>query len=270
MNIFYTLSSVALSAGQKLMRIQFEGSDGADLLSQSFFAELLHRVFPRVPLLFEESDVAWKNDTMSRFPDMRLLDGSDSNMTLPEEFIVVDPLDGSVVFENGCLEWAVSVAYVKDGQPNVSCVYQPLQEMLIATQRGEGCFCREKPLAMVQKTKPFAKAMIGLDMCQAVSSDDMANVFLPLVNAFRYPRNLPSVASGIDLLLGRTVAWCSTNARIWDVAGTALAVQEAGGIAECLDGSPIPWNYVRMPPLLFCANQAVCLEVRKLLRLRPC
>lgn len=48
-----------------------------------------------------------------------------------------------------------------------------------------------------------------------------------------------------------------------DFASQSLAVQEAGGVAECLDGSSFPWNQVRMPPLLSAANQRISDEVRK-------
>lgn len=70
-------------------------------------------------------------------------------------------------------------------------------------------------------------------------------------------------ASGAEILLRRTIAFVTANARNWDVAAVALAITEAKGIAECLDGSSISWYQVKMHPLLFSVGLETATYVRK-------
>lgn len=76
-----------------------------------------------------------------------------------------------------------------------------------------------------------------------------------------------------------TTVWVTNNARNWDMAATALLVQQAGGVTYQLVKqhgiwrfAEIPWNVVRMPPLLFAANQRLadeCLDALNATQIVP-
>lgn len=235
----------------------------ADFVSQELIVQHLFAGAPDVPILVEEQDQILLKEIRTQCPGVNLLTASDDEDNLPPDYYSSDPLDGSALFTNHCPEFSVSIALVKNHHPEIAVVHMPIFSVEITACRGHGCFINGLVRIKLDEQRPLHECLIGLDSCKAVDSAMSRRVILPLTSAFRYVRNLPSVACGIELLLGRTAAWVSTNARNWDIAGTALAVQEAGGIAECLDGSPIPWNRVRMPSLLFAANQRIAHSVRQ-------
>lgn len=235
----------------------------ADFASQSLILECLFKLAPEIPVLAEEQDKEWLKDLFTRCPKIRMIFTSDAEKNLPPTYFSVDPLDGTALFCNRCPEFAVSIALVQDHKPQAGVVCMPVLGFEMVAQKGRGCMLNVRK-AEPWEDRPLNRCLIGLDSCKAVDPETDQRIILPLTKAFRYARNLPSVASGIELLLRRTAAWVSTNARNWDVAATALAVEEAGGVAECLDGSPIPWSNVRMPALLFAANRRIAQEVRSI------
>lgn len=230
--------------------------EGADNESQRAILSILSKGSLTVPVLTEErvSDSEW--------PDITVICGDDKITDLPPQLVVVDPLDGSAIFESGCPEFGLSIAHLEGGQPESAQIRMPMLSISISVLRGGGCLCNSAPVLYKTVQRPLSESLVGLDIGPSVNDATFSQVIQPLTRAFRYVRNLPSVASGVEVLLGRTLAWVSTNACIWDVAGSALAIQEWGGVAECLDGNPIPWNRVRMPPLLFAASAEVAQSVR--------
>lgn len=232
-----------------------------DIGAQRILVSALHQLFPGVPLLVEEQDDAF----LKEFPNVNFLSAQDCMETLPGTYLSIDPLDGSAVFCNRCPEFGISVAYIEDHHPQYGAILMPQLGTVIESVRLHGCHLLGGRPVKFQASKPIGRSLIGLDMCKSVTDRDFNEIVKPLATVFRYPRNLPSVASGVELLLERTVAWVSTNARNWDIAAVALAVGEAGGVAQCLDGASIPWNKVKMPPLLFAASRDVASKVRAVL-----
>lgn len=251
-----------LDGSKPLLRHTEDFTIPADFASQRMIVGCLWQVAPDVPILVEEQDAAELRNLAALYPGILLITAGDDEEHLPPTYFSGDPLDGSALFVNGCPEISVSVALIRDGKPEAAIILMPVLGTGITAQTGEGCILNESMRLHLAEQRPLGECLIGLDSCRAVDAETDRRIILPLTKVFLYVRNLPSVASGFELLLGRTAAWVSTNARNWDVAGTALAVQEAGGVAECLDESPIPWNRVRMPPLLFAANRQIARSVR--------
>lgn len=238
----------------------------ADFASLEFIATRLFLHVPDVPILAEERTHEALKEMSAHFPAMKLVKVNDDEKNLPETFFSIDPLDGTALFVNGCPEYSVSIALVHQGKPQAAVMLMPRSETEVSVFTGQDCILNGVKRMRLDEERPLWRCLVGFDCGPAVDEFTMRRILYPLMKEFCAVRNLPSVASGIELLLGRTAAWISVNARNWDVAGTALAVEEARGVAECLDGSPIPWNCVRMPPLLFAANQRIADEVRKIVQ----
>ena len=236
------LTETARKAGQLLLQFRAEGKTGeADMASQELIVKAIRNLGRKEFILGEE--------------------GSEDTQELPDTYWSVDPLDGSAVYANDCPEFAVSIALIENGEPKLAVIHLPAQGITITAIKGRGCFVNGERVAIPTPKDP-RESLIGLDFAKAVNPEFDGNVNVPLTKAFRYVRNQPSVASGVELLQGRTIAWVSSNARNWDVAAVALAITEAGGIVQCLDGKPIPWDQVKLPPLLFAANPEIAQYVR--------
>jgi myo-inositol-1(or 4)-monophosphatase len=234
----------------------------ADFTSLEFIATRLFTQEPDIPILTEKRTHDALKGMSAHFPTMKLIEVSDDEEKLPDTFFSIDPLDGTALFVNGCPEFSISIALVHQGKPQAAVMFMPISGTEVSVYTGHGCILNGVKRMRLNEERPLWRCLIGLALGPKVDEITVNHTLYPLMKEFCAVRNMPSVASGIELLLGRTAAWVSTNARIWGVAGTALAVHEANGVAECLDGSPIPWNCVRMPPLLFAANQRIADEVR--------
>lgn len=238
-------------------------TDG-DYISQHALVTMLYPLVAPLPFLVEEDDPQLIAEIRERCPAVEFISPSrttEETLELPPDYISVDPADGTYLYAAGCPEYAVSIGVVRNHQPVLGVIYQPEFDLLVLAERGKGCQINGEP-AKFNPPKTLRESLVGLDVCR--SAGQAANErSIRIATACRYARNLPSVASGVELLLNRTAAWFTGNTRNWDIAATALAVQEAGGSALTYAGEPLPWNRIKMPPVLFAANADLFAAVQK-------
>ncbi len=108
----------------KVLNIQTKSSDvdivtQVDLESAELIRELIAEEFPGERIITEETFQAGDNKDLS-------------------SAWIVDPLDGTTNYAHAFPHFAVSIAYVEDGQPKVAAIYDPFKnEMFVATENGE-------------------------------------------------------------------------------------------------------------------------------------
>ena len=188
-----------------------------------------------------------------------LVVGDDSH--LPETYLSIDPLDGSVKWKFWQYDWAVSIALVQDGVPTAGVIYLPQYEKMFVAERGGGCTLNGERLPAPPQAE-LARALLALDMCESVDAQFDSDVNLPLTKACRYPVNLPSVAAVAGVIEGSLAACVSANTRNWDVVAAALCLQEVGGTFEPLAGGDMDWHLVKLPPLIGVTHQETLRTVR--------
>ncbi len=155
------------------------------------------------------------------------------------EFVwVVDPLDGTTNFLQGLPVWAVSIGCLRDGQPILGVIAEPMTGRVFHAVTGEGSYCGDERLRVSQRQGiegaflatgfPFkAKAALGLYL----------QVF---ENLFRSARAIRRTgAAAIDLAYtarGTYDGFFEFLLSPWDLAAGAVLIQEAGGKVSDLDG----------------------------------
>lgn len=235
-----------------------EGSSrvlAADLLAEQYLVPELCAFWPGLPVLCEEAE----HSGLARLaPGISVLPHSDDVVTLPQDLISVDGLDGSALYANGELSLVgMSAGQIMDGLPRGGVVMMLHDRMLYYTGV-EGVFCDgDLHRTWCEPRRPLNQSLIGLDDNKAVDTQFRQLVFNTLAGSSgtRYPLNVPSVAGGLKVLQGNLVAYVTSTARHWDIAGTAALCASAGMVVRCLDGSPVPWNQVRMPPVVFARDE---------------
>lgn len=230
----------------------------ADLEAERRLVPALCQLWRNFAVLCEEAE---HSELPQLVPEAHLLPYRDHVTTLPHSYMSVDGLDGSSLYKNGELSLtAISAGLIWNSKPYAGIVTmleegKPYHTGICGTA---GVFLGRQPIEEIQEPKrPLNECLIGLDDNKAVDS-----VFRKLVigkltgsRGTRYPLNVPSVAGGIKVVRGNLAAYVTSNARNWDIAGTAALCEAAGLVARCLDGSPIPWNCVRMPPVVFARDE---------------
>jgi len=152
---------------------------------------------------------------------------------------VIDPIDGTGNFVNGIPIFAISIALLKDTEPLLGVIYNPITDSRYVCVKGEGVTYNEK---QVQVSKQQAKDG-AITFGYGRSGKETAFRFINHArDHFSTVRLLGS--SVLDLAYiarGGTEAMVGVNLNVWDYAAGALMVQEAGGTITKHDGSP--WIY---------------------------
>jgi myo-inositol-1(or 4)-monophosphatase len=149
----------------------------------------------------------------------------------------VDPLDGTSNFAAGIPFFSVSVALLKDGQPMVGVVYDPVRRECFWAVAGQGAWFNGERL--------YARNL-NLSLSQTVALIDFKRLEPALARRlvghvpYSSQRSFGSVA--LDwcwIAAGRGHIYLHGKQRIWDYAAGDLILAEAGGHASTLAGEAV-------------------------------
>ena len=186
----------------------------ADKATQAYLAAEIIRRFPDHGILGEE---ATEEEKQSEEPARDTL-------------WVLDPLDGTTNFLNGLPVFASSIGVIHRGHPVAAALYIPWPAdgggFVLHCRRGGGCFADDEPVKVLETEQPIPNRLIGLPGYFGV-----ANRFAGgLAGKEGEPRTTGSIAYEMAMTARGVMQYGIFGApRMWDMAGGALAVQEAGG-----------------------------------------
>ena len=187
----------------------------ADRESEEHVKQACVAVTPGVPVYGEE---------YGRFGD----DGS-----LGDACWVVDPLDGTVNYASNAPVFAVSLAFLENGEPTVGVVYDPTRDQAFVATRDGGSRRDGKPLAVSRRDPfdPVAPIAISADIIRERPC---------YLTRIPKGRSIGSAALQMSYVAaGIYDAAMHAKTKLWDVAAGALLVAEAGGAVTGWDGAPI-------------------------------
>ncbi|NQT25653.1 inositol monophosphatase [candidate division KSB1 bacterium] len=162
--------------------------------------------------------------------------GSDLIKSNSEWFI--DPLDGTANFVQGIPVFAVSLAWVQDGQIQIGVVYDPMRDELFHAMKGQGAWLNGQLIHVSGKTD-LSTAMLATGFPWRSKSylDDYLESFKVLFQAVAGMRRLGTAA--LDLAYtacGRFDGFWEMKLKPWDIGAGIIMVQEAGGIVSDFSG----------------------------------
>ncbi len=211
----------------------------ADIESQEIIKKILHDKYPSIPIVAEEDEPQHLEFST---------------------YFTVDPLDGTWIYSRRCREWGVILGYVKNHVPAAVAAYLPAENIIIKSQREQGCFLNGEQVHL-QHHEPLKKSIIGVLTNANVSKDVHNAHYTPLIYEALATRNLSSnIGSTAEVLLGRAEAYVSNMGAIWDHV-LALAIQEAGGTAVSFDGSSLEWTRIKPFEVIFAASRELAEEI---------
>lgn len=191
----------------------------ADLDSQSTILEHLSLTCAGIPVIAEEDET---------------LSGE-----LPESFLTVDPLDGTIIFSRGCPEWGVLLSYVERGTPVAGVMVQPELDRMVSFESGQPPLLKDCAGEVLREislggTEP-ERLVLGIDINMFTRPRDLQPILDGLIGSDQVLLGRApgaSIAGTADLLLGAIDAYINPRGgKIWDFAPCAGAVREAGGVA---------------------------------------
>lgn len=206
----------------------------ADLESEKVIVELIRKNFPNHNIIAEEK---------SR-------DENDSEYTW-----VIDPLDGTISFAAGLPYFSVIIGLLKNKKPILGVVYNIGEEELYIAERGRGArvFNKQHPNGIkmqVSKNENLETSLLDMDFGHRLQRKKKFNSYIiPLLEKVSY---IYSIGSAIPFTLvakGKIEA-CIDQGWIWDFAGSAILIEEAGGKVTDFEGKEIDWSKDRLSVVL--------------------
>lgn len=192
----------------------------ADHAAEEMLAEGLTKIVPGLPIVGEEA----------AFADPTVLD------RLSHDCWIVDPLDGTNNFAAGKPPFGILIAMASGGITHTGWIYDPLSDRLCSAHEGQGAYINDEKISARAsgQTRPVAAiSTVYMDPAQREAvkhriAPHYTMVDIPRCAAEQYPR----LALGINdvSIFERTLAW--------DHAAGVLWLNEAGGKAARMDGSP--------------------------------
>lgn len=223
---------VVLAAREELMpryaeaqrTIKADGSivTAADTAMQSRMQADLARVWPQYGFLGEE---------MSEDEQSRLLHEGAAGLWC------LDPLDGTSNYASGIPYFAVSLALLIDGRPELGLVFDPVRGECFMAQRGRGVWLNDAPLTPRAARPALRRCIAGVDFKRL-----KGGLAARLGQDPPYGSQRNFGASSLDwcwLAAGRFQLYLHGGQKLWDYAGGSLVLAEAGGLAETLEGERV-------------------------------
>jgi myo-inositol-1(or 4)-monophosphatase len=152
---------------------------------------------------------------------------------------IVDPLDGTTNYVHDCPLYCVSVGLEIDGELVAGAVYEPSRNEMFHAALGQGAWVNDRRLR-TSTTDRLENALIATgfppDLRAQEQSLDWWRYFSFRTRSLR--RTGSTAINMAWLAAGRFDAFYAFDNHVWDVAGAAVIVREAGGVLSNVDGSP--------------------------------
>ncbi|WP_456430745.1 inositol monophosphatase family protein [Thermosulfuriphilus sp.] len=214
------LQKVALEAGETIRNLyerphqvthkgEIDLVTEADLRSEEIIVKGLKGHLPHIPILAEEK--------VKEEPG--------------EEYLLVDPLDGTTNFAHGFPWFAVSLAFMRAGSPEIGVIYHPMMDELFWAQRGQGAYLNGRRIK-VSRIKELSGALLATGFPYDVHQ--RPEVVIGAFSAFIIKAQgiRRAGAAALDLAYvacGRFDGFWEIKLKPWDTAAGILLVEEAGG-----------------------------------------
>lgn len=153
---------------------------------------------------------------------------------------IMDPIDGTSNFVRGMYPiFGISLAFAEDGVAQAAGVALPMTGDVFLASRGAGAFHNGRPVK-VSEVQTLDACRVDVDFSGVADREAMLRKAPRLLTAAGQIRCQGSaVASICQIASNDADAYVHMSLSPWDYAAAQLIVEEAGGIATRLDGTPL-------------------------------
>jgi myo-inositol-1(or 4)-monophosphatase len=198
----------------------------------------------------------------SHFPQHAIVaeEGGGDPATKAEFTWHVDPLDGTTNYAHGYPCFAVSLGLVKDEEPIVGVVFDPVRQELFTAVRGEGAWLNHKQIH-VSPVESLSKSLLatGFPVHLRNHSTNILYYWQFTLRSHGVRRDGSAALDLCSVASGRFEGFWEFGLKSWDTAAGMLLVTEAGGSVTDLHGRPY---HPGMPDVL-ASNGRVHVEMQQ-------
>lgn len=155
---------------------------------------------------------------------------------------IIDALDGSRNFVDHVPLFGISIALVFDNRVQFGMVYLPIERELFWATRGKGAFLNGARIHVRKEKHPEDIRVALIPHYHRSETDRIVKVSRELIRHKIWQFNTGNLVHPLCYTAcGRFEGAIIIGVHIWDVAGSNIIVEEAGG--KVTDFSGRPWNW---------------------------
>lgn len=180
-----------------------------------------------------------------KFPTHNLLGEETGFQNNNSEFTwVVDPIDGTSNFTAGIPWFGIIVCLLKDNIPYMTGCLLPVQNQLYFAEKGKGATLNEQKIR-VSKEKQLKNVLLSYSLDYSTEPGKTEREAIVIQNLVKNIRNLRATNCIVDFCYtadGKLGACVNQTTKIWDIAGPALLIEEAGGKVSDINGNKLNFS----------------------------
>ena len=190
-----------------------------------------------VTALDRDTETFLRTELRSALPEHGLLgeEHADDIATDARYVWVIDPIDGTNNYGRGMPGFSVSVGVLCDGAIVGGAVYDPLTRQLFTAWLGQGAWLNDRPLR-VRHASLDARSMFAI---RSPYADGVPEAVVRWLGRYRLRRSGSTELQLCYVALGGIAFVYDHRTSLWDIAGAAAVVLEAGAHLTAPDGSPL-------------------------------
>ncbi len=163
---------------------------------------------------------------------------------------VIDPIDGTLPFNNGLPEFGICIGLLKKKEPVLGVIAIPVERKIITAQKGQGVHIysmERKVVAAIESedgSQPIRmdRALVAYDLGYQHRSEQMATISR-LSDKVGYLICYGSAAVACSRLAeGSLAAYLHLTPTKFDIAAASAIIQELGGVVTDIHGKPLDWR----------------------------
>ncbi|XP_061835225.1 inositol monophosphatase 1-like [Nerophis lumbriciformis] len=235
-------------------------SSAADLVTQSdmkvekFIKSAIADKYPHHRFIGEESVGMGENLQLTNHPTW-----------------IIDPIDGTVNFVHSFPFVAVSIAFCVNKQTEFGIVYSCVDDKVYHAQRGRGAFMNGQMLHVSGQqdvSRCVVVTEIGAERDDVALSTMTSNIFRLLKLPVHGVRALGTAAVDMcQVATGGADVYYHIGMHCWDIAASAIIVQEAGGVVMDTNGSEFDMMSRRV---IAASSSTVANRIARVISAFPC
>lgn len=180
------------------------------------------------------------------FPDHNIIDEESGVMDNKSEYTwVIDPIDGTGNFAAGLPLYGIIIGLLHKDIPIAGGVALPSFDEIYYGEKGQGAFKNGLSIN-VSREENLSRSLVayGIDSHQEEPEFTKREMTLleRLVNRIQNLRMSNSVYDAMMVASGKYGGYINQSMRIWDIVGTQIIIEEAGGVVTDIKGKAIDYK----------------------------
>lgn len=219
-----------------------------DVAVQKYLYEKLAQVMPDANFIGEESDC------------------NHSELLKSGYSFIIDPIDGTTNFIQGCRHSSISVGLSFDNEIIAGAVYNPYTDEMFTAEKGYGAYLNGKRIRTSERHISDALVAFGSSPYYRELADESFDILKYLYLRTRDIRRSGSAALDLSYVAcGRYDLFYEARLSPWDYAAGSIIIKEAGGDISSMSGEKLTLD---RPSSVLAGNQYTFGEYFNLIKQR--